>query len=154
MPEEWLIDGYNLLHDLRARRPQKNLVLSREHLFDLLASFAASERSRVWMVLDGKGSDDEFSSHRTKFFSVCYSQAVSADTYIERYLYEYKDKVKLLVVTKDGAIARIARGSGARVWSPKEFMEHLEGARGENSDVLFKGRVKGHGFNRPFHDKL
>ena len=53
MLEEWLIDGYNLIHDTAPKRGPAQL--SREALFGLLAGFASSVERKVLMVLDGKG---------------------------------------------------------------------------------------------------
>lgn len=149
MIEEWLIDGYNLLHDVQSKKGGP----SRDRLFALLAGFASPER-RVLMVLDGIGDDEEFRAFRTPSFEIVRSQAVSADTHIERYLCEHKGRAMLVVVTRDRAVARMARGSGARVLDTREFMAVLASAETERSDALFKNRVRSHGFNRPFGDKL
>jgi predicted RNA-binding protein with PIN domain len=149
MIEEWLVDGYNLLYDLQSRKGGP----SRDRLFALLAGFASRER-RVLMVLDGIGDDQEFRAVRTASFEIVYSQDVSADTHIEKYLCGHKGRAMLMVVTRDNAVAMMARGSGARVYDTREFMEVLAGVDAERSDTLFKQRVRGHGFNRPFDGKV
>ena len=154
MLEEWLVDGFNLLHHLTSRLNQKN-KLSKESLFNLLANFSASSDGRhVIVVLDGIGSDQELEPFYTASFQAFYSQKVSADTCIERYLYEKKTAMRLMVVTKDRAIATMARGYGAGVVSPDAFMEMLRENKSENSDILFKQKVKSRGFHRPFEDKI
>ncbi len=149
MVEEWLIDGYNLLYDLQSRKGGP----TRDRLFALLAGFATQER-RVLMVLDGIGNDQEFRAFCTSFFEIVYSQAVSADTHIERYLSDRKGRAMLMVVTRDNAVAMMARGSGARVYDPREFMKVFAEVDSERSETLLKQRVRGHGFNRPFDGKL
>lgn len=149
MIEEWLIDGYNLLYDLQSGKGGP----SRDRLFALLAGFASRER-RVLMVLDGIGNDQEFRAFCTASFTIVYSQAASADTHIERYLCEHKGRAMLMVVTRDNAVAMMARGSGARVYDTREFMRVLAAADTESSDTLFKNRVRGHGFSRPFDGKI
>lgn len=149
MIEEWLVDGYNLLYDLQSRKGGP----SRDRLFALLAGFASRER-RVLVVLDGVGDDEEFRGFRTSFFEVVYSKSVSADAHIEKYLCDRKGRAMLMVVTRDNAVAMMARGSGARVYDTTDFMRVLGDADAERSETLFKNRVRGHGFNRPFDGKL
>ena len=148
--EEWLIDGYNLLHSVSSRKSAS----LRETLLTQVADFASASGYQVRFVLDGVGSDDEFSSFRTKNFQVVYSQKTSADCYIERWLFENRGKVRQVVVTSDRAISRMARGGGGRVIDPSEFLNLLKEAKGDSKDILFKQNVKSHGFHRPFDDKL
>ena len=159
MPEEWLIDGFNLLYFLRDRQPHKRKKVplqgeDRTALFGLLADFASSRKCRVWMVLDGKGDDVEFTAFQTPWFQICYSQAVSADAVIEKYLCEKKGRAMFSVVTGDRAVAQMARGSGARVLDAESFFSMLKDIQKENTDILFKRSVESHGFHRPFEGKL
>jgi predicted RNA-binding protein with PIN domain len=150
MLEEWLIDGYNLIRDVI---PQSGpLQISREVFFGKLAGFASSAERKVLVVLDGTGTDDEFEVYRTKSFNIIYSQSVTADSVIEKILFEQKGLITFTVVTKDGALARMARGSGSRVISPADFMKLLKDSQNENSQHLFQEKVRSHGFNRPFEN--
>ena len=152
MAEEWLIDGYNLLHAWPAgKRSQKK---SRETLLSELAGFAALKAQRMKVVLDGKGDESELKVHHTEFLHVVYSQKVSADAYLERELFERRGKAQFTVVTNDRAIANIARGSGERVWSTEVFLQILKESRSESSDIEHRNKSRSHGFNRPFDDKL
>ena len=153
MLEEWLIDGYNLLHSTASPGSKKQGV-SRERLFELLASFASSEQRKVLMVLDGQGDDQELGAYQTKNFAVIYSKASTADSVIERMLYEQKGTASFSVVTKDRAVCQMARGLGARVMEPDKFIELLNAGRKENDQILFGEKVKSHGFSRPFEEKL
>ena len=152
MLEEWLIDGYNLLHALNALSQWRGL--SREKFLILLADFAAARDRRVTVVLDGKGNPDEFQAYLTKSFSVLYSQDVSADTCIEKCLYERRKEASFVVVTHDRAIASMARGAGARVMSAGDILELLKTDRKNAEELSFKQDVRAHGFHRPFKDKL
>lgn len=152
MPEAWFIDGYNLLYDLTSGK-RKNPI-SRRQLFDRLAGFASTGDRRVVVVLDGTGPAEELVADRTERFEIVYSQKVSADAYIERSVCERKGMPGTVVVTRDTAISRMARGSGARVFEPREFMEILFAGEKDQDGVLFKERVKSHGFNRPFERKF
>lgn len=152
MPDIWYIDGYNLLHGLNARRKNRETV-TRESLFGRLADFAETEGSELVLVLDGKGPDAELAGFTTKFFHVVYSDKLSADSFIERALFERRGQ-RLFVVTGDTAIRRIARGGGASVYSPDEFIEVIEDRSKKNSEKLSKENIRGLGFNRPFDGKL
>lgn len=150
--EEWVIDGYNLLYDWseRSGRPKK---LARHDLLTALSGFAGAGDRKVLVVLDGQGAVSELEIYTTSACRVVYSEKVSADSYIERYLFENRGK-SIWVVTKDRAISQIARGGGCRVMDPKEFaVVYLETLK-ETEDIQKKKEARGHGFNRPFDDKL
>ena len=153
MAEQWLIDGYNLLHATQSPSTKKK-EFSREKLFALVAEFASFKKLRTLLVLDGIGEDQQFHAYRTDCFEIVFSQKVSADTYIEKVLYERKGKDRLVVVTNDRAISNIARGSGASVLSTSQFFEVMTECKKEGSDFLQKEKSREHGFHRPFEDKL
>ena len=153
MTEEWLIDGYNLLYDLKSRKNNKGLV-TRESLFHLLADFASGTGRRVIIVLDGKGDDSEWRPFQTSQLQILYSQAVSADAHIEKYLCQKKGSCQFFVVTCDRAITNIARGFGAQVLTTELFTTLLSESDKESKGMLMRHQIKGHGFHRPFGEKL
>jgi predicted RNA-binding protein with PIN domain len=152
MPEEWLIDGYNFLYEIRSRQP-KHPLAQKETLFAALADFAAAGRS-VIAVLDGIGPEAELEPYRTNRFRAVYAGKLTADSYIERHLALSKKGLTTTVVTRDRAVKTMARGSGARVMDPEEFASLLTEKKKDVEDVLFKNKVKGRKFNTPFEDKL
>jgi predicted RNA-binding protein with PIN domain len=151
MSEDWLIDGYNVLHAFSRKAGGRKV--SREALFAALAGFASAGDRRVIVVLDGKGNEAELEAYRTASFEARFSQTVSADSVIEKYLYEHRAK-RLMVVTNDRAVAQIARGSGARVTGTDEFYELLGSQKKDEKDTLLKHKTDAHRFNRPFEKKL
>ena len=153
MAEQWLIDGYNLLHAYQSQSPKKN-ILSREKLFQLVAEFASFKKLSTLLVLDGSGDEGQLEAYRTADFEVVFSQKVPADTYIEKYLYEHRDRCRLVVVTNDRAIVNIGRGGGASVLSTSQFFELLKECKKEGAELLQKEKSREHGFHRPFEDKL
>jgi len=153
MAEQWLIDGYNLLHALSSQSPKKS-SLTREKLFALVAEFADFKNYSTLLVLDGVGDEGQLSAYQTVYLKVVFSQKVSADTYIEKYLYEHRKKQRLVVVTDDRAIANMGLGFGASVLSTAHFFERLKESRKEESEFLQKEKTREHGFHRPFEDKL
>ncbi len=148
MQEEWLIDGFNLLRaDPRPKTPLQ--------LINRLAGFASAQKGRgVLLVFDGKVPPGQWESLCSKQLRIESSGTLTADSVIERYLCEHKGRFQFTVVTADRAVVNMARGSGASVMSPKEFNLLLNETEKSNKDVLFDQKVKGHGFHRPFHDKL
>ena len=153
MVEEWLIDGYNLLHSAAASKNKRKSV-SRETLFDLLAGFASGGERKVVMVLDGVGDERELDAYRTNSFEIIYSKTLTADSAIEKILCEKRGAAPFMVVTNDRAVSQMARGFAARVMKPEEFLLLVSSGRRENDQILFKEKVKSHGFNRPFERKL
>ena len=153
MSELWLIDGYNLLYHVQASQNKKSKK-DRTVLLARIADFASTGHHQVRVVLDGKGDEQELEVHNTALCRVLYSNDVSADTCIERTLFENKGKLRMTVVTADRAVINMARGSGAGVVRPEEFTALLGDARRASSDVLFKQQSKAHGFSRPFDKKL
>lgn len=148
MQEEWLIDGFNLLRaDSKPKTPLE--------LIHRLAGFASAQKGRgVLIVFDGKAPEGQWESLGSKHLRIESSGALTADSVIERYLYENKGRYQFTVVTADRAVIRMAHGSGARVMSPKEFNLLLNETEKSNKDVLLNQKVRSHGFNRPFRDKL
>lgn len=157
MPEEWLLDGYNLIHEISpaGNRNSKKSESFLIHFISRLAGFAAFTAGRkLNLVLDGKTHPKEWDSFCTDRLGIVSSGEITADSYIERFLCKNKNELLMTVVTKDRAIIQMARGSGARTMEPKEFERLMSEAEKENSDLLFRQKVKSHGFHRPFHDKL
>ena len=154
MTEEWLIDGYNLLHGLHSVISSESKKSNRSALLSDVADFSSRVEQRVLMVLDGSGPQDELDSYHTPFFRVVYSQKISADSYIERMLFERRSEAQFMVVTNDRAISNIARGGGARVMSTSQFLERMRDLKKESSAEQDKKNIRSHGFHRPFEDKL
>lgn len=156
MPEEWLIDGYNLLHSLPPRGPRA--VRNKESLFSRIAAYSSATARQITVVLDGVGK----SADSTGLFQILYSQKESADTVIEKYVLRRKAgpsaslerSPQLYVVTDDTALTNFVRGTGAYVIGTREFFRLVTTAERENNDLLFWQSAKSHGFHRPFEGKI
>ncbi len=153
MRDEWVIDGYNLLHWLENSHPKKSPV-SREKLLQMLADFASLSASQVTVVLDGVGSEAEFGAFESAQMKVFYSKSATADTFIEKYVYDNYLKSKLVVVTQDTALTRMVRGKGVSVMKPESFVSEMKEYRGDAENILWEKKADQHGFNRPFDKKL
>lgn len=150
MQEQWVIDGYNLIHGLATKSSKP----SPRELASTLASFASFTKVHVLMVLDGTGDEAELLPQKTPYFNIVYSKEITADAFIERFIFENREKFHLVVVTRDSAILQIARGSGARTMNVEEFKKEMSEHSKDVEDKLFKNKIESHGFNRPFLDKL
>lgn len=106
------------------------------------------------VVFDGVGPDHEFSHYRNARFEAVYSQKVAADAYIERLFTQQKERYRFKVITEDRAIANLARGTGARVYSSVEFLAEMNDNSRHAADKLLKDQVRSDRFNRPFEDKF
>ena len=153
MAEHWLIDGYNLLHALNSQASPKT-PLSREQLLALVAEFASFKKTDTLLVLDGVGDEGELRAYRTTYFEAVFSQKASADSCIEKYLFQHRQTKALVVVTDDRAVSNMGRGGGARVLSTSTFAELLKECKKEGAEILHKKKSREHGFYRPFEDKL
>jgi len=151
MAEEWLIDGYNLWHETKREETRSRLSPA---FLARIADFAAARDARVLVVLDGQGSDEEFRPYSTDQFSIVFSKDITADSYIERRLFQNKGKMTMRVVTRDRALSNVARGSGAYVTDPATFNEMLADSKKGEGNILFEEKVRGHGFSRPFEQAL
>jgi predicted RNA-binding protein with PIN domain len=119
-PRIWLVDGYNVLHAgvLGGRdRAQWWTEARRRELVERVAGFARD--AEVWIVFDGadeRGSEADPPGPRCVF-------SASADDWLVERVRSAEDPSAIAVVTGDRQVAERSRGSGARVVSPKEFLE-------------------------------
>lgn len=119
-PRIWLVDGYNVLHAGVLGGRDRALWWTearRRELVERVAGFA--QDAEVWIVFDGadeRGSEADPPGPRCVF-------AASADDWLVERVRSAEDPSAIAVVTGDRQVAERSRGSGARVVSPKEFLE-------------------------------
>ncbi len=126
--DRWLIDGFNVLHAgiLRGRdRVGWWQEEARARLLDRVAAFAPGD-AEVCVVFDGSAPSaaEATRAHPRVVF------APSADDWLVREVREAPDPAAIVVVTADRQVADRARHRGARVVSPRAFLERCgsEGA--------------------------
>jgi len=118
-PSVWLVDGYNVLHAgvLRGRdRARWWTEPRRRELLERVSGFDAE--AEVWVVFDGPGdSNAALDPHGTHCVF-----AKSADAWLIERVRSAEDPAAIAVVTSDRQVAGRARGRGARVVSPRDFL--------------------------------
>lgn len=116
-----LVDGNNVLSDPSFKRGN-DLVVGEEFLQKLELA-AVSRDWEVIVVFDGP---ERFLPRETGPLVVRYAErGQTADTVIERLVYQAADRSQVVVVTQDRAEADLVRGFGARVWSAQQLLEEL-----------------------------
>jgi len=139
--KDWLIvDGYSLLH----RAPEfagllrRNLRAACEKLTARLACAAPLFAARATVVFDGRGETREVCAVLSSpSLEVLYSPAdLTADSVIERLVYEADDPSGILVITSDRAERETVGARGADTMGCGDFL--TEAARRE-ADALRAG---------------
>ena len=116
-----IVDGDNILRALQLIRG-KNLSAA-EQFLQRLESTAASKDWEVTVVFDGPS---RFLDREEGLLVVRYAPTgTTADTLIERMVYEAGDRTQVVVVTQDRAEANLVLGLGARVWTAARLAEEL-----------------------------
>ena len=129
-PEIWLLDGFNLLHagplggrDRSGwwREPQRRELLALVDRFD-------DPTAEVWVVFDGP-HDDDHGGHPACGTAPRLKRvfAPSADAWLLARVRSAQDPARIAVVTADKQLADRARHRGARVYSPRAFLDRCTG---------------------------
>jgi len=120
---KYLVDGYNLLHQLPELRRQLeyNLETAREGLLIRLSAFSLSKSVEVSVVFDGIGESIP-SPGRWRGLAVHFSRPpLKADPVIKKMISERKKNEDLVVITSDREIDMYARLCGVKVESSQTF---------------------------------
>ena len=115
----WLVDGYNVLHAsvLGGRdRSQWWTGSRRRELLERVSGFDAA--AEIWIVFDGP--DDSGAAAEPPGLHCVF--AVSADDWLVDRVKKAEDPSEIAVVTADRKVAGRARGRGAQVVSPRDFL--------------------------------
>ena len=123
----YYIDGYNVIHHSSYLRPlaESDFETARDELIEKVAHYCGAKNIRAKIVFDGRGQGaPRPEAHpRVAGVEIVYSSKhQSADTLIERAVYQSGDKRELIVVTADRGIRDQCMGMGALVMSPENFL--------------------------------
>ena len=98
----FLIDGYNLLHEILGRRKPADLEDERKRLIDRIASFMGGSADSAVVVFDAHGHSLQTQQTATSNVEVCFgSFSRTADEVIEREAYNLSQGSSVVVVTSD-----------------------------------------------------
>ncbi len=132
-PTIWLVDGYNVLHAAvlgGKDRSQWWTGSRRRELLERVSGFDGDADTEIWIVFDGPddpGAEAEPLGPRCVF-------AVSADDWLVDRVKSAEDPSEIAVVTADRRVAGRARGRGAQIVSPKDFIARCETPQREVED--------------------
>ena len=117
-----IIDGDNVFRALGL--VQGADTRAAEQFLQKLESAAACRDWRVIVVFDGP---ERYFPRETGLLVVRYAPGQSADTVIERIVFQEPDRSQVVVVTRDRAEENLVLGLGARVWEPRQLLDELKG---------------------------
>jgi len=112
-----LVDGNNVMPALNIRRPE-----GVEQFLQRLELAAVEKDWEVIVVFDGP---QRYLPRESGPLVVRYIQGKTADSLIERTVYQMPDRTQAAVVTQDRAEAMLVSGFGARVWTAQRLVEEL-----------------------------
>lgn len=135
MSELYFVDGYNLLHFSAEWKDlaRDDLETAREKLVDAVGKWCDGSGHRAKIVFDGRGRRTDTSvlaAHLTRVDVIYSSRHHSADSIIERCVYEEPDRDRVVVVTADRGILDLCSGMGAMTMRPEYFLEMTRDAAG------------------------
>ena len=131
----YLIDGYNVLHALRAlegrgaadRLEEGQLEDERHHLVDRISSFMGGSDDRAMVVFDSKKSEmqrvQSVASNVEVYFA---SFSRSADSLIERETYAMRTAGSIVVVTSDYGLQKTVFLPNVIRRSSRQFVHDLQ----------------------------
>lgn len=116
-----IVDGDNTLRALRLIRGGD--LSAGEAFLQRLEMAAVGKDWEVIVVFDGP---ERFLRRESGPLVVRYAPPKqTADTVIERLVYESSDRTQVVVVTQDRAVGDLILGFGARVWNADRLLEEM-----------------------------
>ena len=112
-----IVDGDNVVRTLKILRPPEV-----ERFLQRLEMATVSRDWEIIVVFDGP---ERFLPREEGPLVVRYSLGKTADTLIERLVYQSPDRAGVVVVTQDRAQANVVSGFGARVWDAQRLIQEM-----------------------------
>ncbi len=129
MAEHYFVDAYNVIHKSSSLRPvaAHNLERAREMLLDKVVCFCMTGNKHVTVVFDGRQQEASQSvaavdGHVTGMRIIFSPVNTSADTVIERLIYQESNRMQCIVVSNDGGLRSLCRGLGALTMEADSFL--------------------------------
>ena len=153
----YYLDAYNVIHCSDSLRTiiEKSMDSARNTLVKMAADYCMLSGQKVVVVFDGTGNPSISAKGASQVgnLEIVYCKgAMSADTYIERAIFDTAKKLDSVVVTADSTVAQLARGMGALVLKPQSFIDQVEKALSETHRR--KAVPKRDRFGTGFSDRL
>ena len=137
MSLHYLLDGYNILHQMPLLKPQKIEDERLNFVRQIEGNRPQGSLSNgIAMVFDGYGNADERLISPT--VKVIYSQGRSADETIKGMVSSAGNKKTIIVVTNDRAIQYAVRAEGAKVCRVDEFLGKMGMVKGAQKSKSVK----------------
>lgn len=130
LPTCLIVDGYNMIYawdDLKALA-SKSLFDAREQLISELVNYQGYKGWSLIVVFDGtkqRGNGGSSSRHGSSMI-VYTPSGMSADSYIEKKVYELRNKFQCVAATSDGLIQNSVFAHGARRISARELQRAIK----------------------------
>lgn len=131
-----IVDGYNIIHQwplLKKEAEDISWECARNRLISILAEYQSYTGNKVILVFDGylteRGSASK--SEELGIEVVFTSKKQTADSFIERFVYQNRGSGTFLVATSDVKIERIIVGLDAWPISPQRLKEMIERTKEE-----------------------
>lgn len=126
--EVMVVDGYNCVFSWECLESLRDdLTSAREKVIDYIFSYQAYVKHPIVIVFDGyKRKENTGSSYKQGGVEVIYTRTdVTADAYIEKLIYDNRNKYTYTVVTSDALIQNAALANKAKRMSSRELEEQL-----------------------------
>ena len=137
-----IIDGYNLIFadENLKKASQISLEKARDDLMTLLSSYVGYTKTDLILVFDAYlVKDGEGSEFMHDGYKVVFTKAnETADTYIERIMYELGPDYSIRMVTDDKLLQFSAVHSGISRMTAKEFLDELTRIGNEITEFVRK----------------
>jgi predicted RNA-binding protein with PIN domain len=141
MATQYFIDGYNVIHFSKLLGPMslENFEGAREALIDKVARYCVATGHHAKIVFDGRGRKIEpvAPAYKVANLEILYSPGhKTADTVIERLVYNAPDRYGVIVVSGDQGIRTFCRGLGALVMEPDNFLASIHETDGDTRATI------------------
>jgi len=135
-----IVDGYNLIYsdDTLKSTAEFSLEKARDDLMNILSSYVGYTKCELVLVFDAYLVDDNKGTELSHDgYKVVYTKEnETADTYIEKLMYELGPDYSIRMVTNDRLLQFSAVHSGVSRMTAKEFLEELTRIGNEISEYV------------------
>lgn len=130
-----IVDGYNVIHTTNdnSRKEDFDLEKSREDLIENLENYAGFTGYQTILVFDAYSQDKSTTSEdKRKNLTVVFTgKNITADAYIEKFVYDLPRLVTVKVVTSDYTLQRMILSNGGERIPSRELLEEMQRVRGQ-----------------------